>query len=781
MRRAALLLLAAAAHAQEPAELLQSKEVEKRVQGISAIVEKGSPDGEAMLLKALKDRDWEVVHRAVEALGVRGTKAALDEVLTFAVDGPTRAIRLAAAASAKRLDAAAAGAALAKRLKGNDSVPAAEALAIVADPEAAKELERLAKKKGKDVGRERIAALDALGALGDPARIPFFVEYLKDEDYGVRAAAVRALASTKDAGAIGPLREGLMVADMTAVMERRHIAAIRDLLVAQADAQKRDFAAQMIVGSFSMGGSAGATARMARLLGALGDAAAPVGPVDEYLKILSGAGASHADEGVRSAAVHALGRIRRAESYDKLAAVAAGDASRRVRFHALRAAVAIKGDDAQPLLLDRLAKDADPGMREEAAATLGKRRLAGAVDALVAAAGDKEWAVSVAAAVSLGKIRDPRALGALKELLSDKDWRRRGGGVVGLGHIRQKEAVPLLIDMTRDKEPAVARTAVEFLRHISGEKLDENTKSWREWWGKWEPNFTFRDRDAEARDEKKYGYATQPRKVYEDMDIIVLLTRGGGDNIQDLLTVYGIEHRSVRAAAVQKCGLHPYGLFVANCPGEITDKDVEPIQFYVRAGGYLFASCWALTHTVQRCFPDVVKKLETRAQVVDTVLAEPVPVASPFTEGVFAGSCQPFYELMGSHLIHTIDPERFEILIDSPQTATRWGDGNLAGWFTVGHGLILDSANHFDLQGMSQAKLSDEKERMAFAVDHLGYDYTELRALRDEGVFQKQPLAVKRTRDLTIFRFITTFVRQKRLADEGAEVGFRPAAEPRGE
>ena len=67
---------------------------------------------------------------------------------------------------------------------------------------------------------------------------------------------------------------------------------------------------------------------------------------------------------------------------------------------------------------------------------------------------------------------------------------------------------------------------------------------------------------------------------------------------------------------------------------------------------------------------------------------------------------------------------------------------------------------------MSQVKLRDEKERMAFAMDHLGYDYAELRKLKGEGVFAKQPLAVKKTRDVTIFRFITNFVRQKRLADE---------------
>ncbi len=250
------------------------------------------------------------------------------------------------------------------------------------------------------------------------------------------------------------------------------------------------------------------------------------------------------------------------------------------------------------------------------------------------------------------------------------------------------------------------------------------------------------------------------------MDIIVLQTRKGGDNIQFLLKDYEIEHRIVRAASIHKIGLHPHGLFVANCPGELVDRDVERIRWYVRAGGYLFASCWALTHTVERAFPGVVRKWPTRAQVLDTVAATPCPVHSPFTAGVFDEHTQPLYELVGSHLIEVLDPERFEVLIDSPECATRWGEGNLAGWFTVGHGVVLDSANHFDMQGMRTVRLKDAKERMAFAMDRLGYDYAELRKLAAEGVFAKQSLAVKRTRDLSIFRFITTFVREKRIADQ---------------
>jgi len=312
----------------------------------------------------------------------------------------------------------------------------------------------------------------------------------------------------------------------------------------------------------------------------------------------------------------------------------------------------------------------------------------------------------------------------------------------------------------------VQATALEFLRHISGKGLDGKTKTWRLWWAEHEKNFTFRDPSEEARQAKKYGYAVTPRDVYQDMDIVVLQTRKGGDNIQFLLEDYEIAHRIIRAASVPKVGLHPYALFVANCPGEITSKDVERIQWFVRAGGYLFASCWALTHTVHEAFPDVVDKLPLKGQVIGTVGAESCPVHSPYLDGVFDGVTQPLYQLEGAHLIRVLDPERFEVLIDSPQAATTWGEGNLAGWFSIGHGVVLDSVNHFDLSGMREAKLSTDKERMAFALDHLGYDYAEVRALQKEGVFLKQPIAARRTRDVSIFRFITTFVRQKRLADE---------------
>ncbi len=751
-----LLLLFADADA-----LLSSRDVRERLAGVEQIRKEGHPEAEELLQKALKDRDWEVVHRAVEALAERGSKASTRLLLDVAVTGPIRKVRRAAALALRKIDPQAAAASLAKKLRGETVIRAAEALELVAEPAAGDALEKVVKRADSPA---RAHALLALGALKDEQRIKFFGKYLKDPDISVRAAAAEALTRVGKAKAIAPLRQGLADEQMTAVMERRHIAAIRTLLLAEKDEEQRAFAARMLSTSLGMGGTPKVTAAYARLLGELGRKEQPAGPVDDYERALKNVGLTHSDASVRSATVAALAKLGRA--VDRLTDVAKSDTSERVRFHALRAVDKIRKGEALDLFLDRLRNDSAVAVREEAAYLCSRRKLKEAAPSLVTALNDRSWEVCVSAAVSLGKLRTREGLQPLQRLLKEKDWRRRGAGVVGLGWIHQPPAVDSLIGMLRDKEHAVARTALEFLRHNTGQALDAKQKAWREWWGKKRKAFSFRDPGEEAREAKKYGYAVTRRGVYEDLDIVVLQTRKGGDNIQFLLNDYGIEHRIIRAASVKKVGLHPHALFVANCPGEITKSDVERLQWYVRAGGYLFASCWALTHTVQAAFPDVVQKLYTRAQVVDTVRAEKCPSNSPLIEGVFDGVTLPLYELMGSHVIDVIDPERFEVLIDSPECATRWGDGNMAGWFTIGHGLILDSANHFDLQGMSQQRLRDEKERMAFAVDHLGYDYEELRKLRGEGVFAKQPLAVKRTRDLSIFRFITTFVRQKRLADE---------------
>jgi len=165
------------------------------------------------------------------------------------------------------------------------------------------------------------------------------------------------------------------------------------------------------------------------------------------------------------------------------------------------------------------------------------------------------------------------------------------------------------------------------------EKMPPVKKIWRAWWEKVGEKYEFVDRDEEARKLKKYGYAVTRKGVYEGMDVIVLQSRG--DSIEQLLGKMEISHRMTRAGQIPKDGLHPFALFVSNCTGEITNKDVEYLQWFVRAGGYLFCSCWALTHTAEKVYPGldgydpVVKKVPSKGNVLDNVPAEPAPRRAP--------------------------------------------------------------------------------------------------------------------------------------------------------
>jgi HEAT repeat protein len=748
--RLLLLLSSLLLAGEDPSALLAGKTVEERLRGVELCGD------EALLRGALGDREWEVVLRAAEALGGRGTAASVEDLVSRALDGPTRGIRRAAAEAAAKLDAGAAAARLAKRVAKDSSPALLEALALVPSPEAAPRLEKLLPSQDRETRR---LALAALGALRDPGRIPEFAKLLRDEDPVLRAGAVDALVRTGDASAANQLLAAFREPRMPDVVERRIVRGVREIAAVQKEPGK--------IGRLCLAGfSAEPSPRRARMLGALGAKAAPLGPVTEYVQALRGAAQSSREADVRAACLFALAAIGDAEGLPAAESLAEKDASPRVRFHALRTAAALDAGRAALLSRAVLAKDSAPSVREEAAALLGRLRAPDSVPALQAALGDADWTVAVSAAVSLGKLRDPAGVAPLKALLSHKDWRLRGAAAAGLGWIRQKEAVDLLIGALPDRDLSVAWAARESLRRIAGKPVGDKTKEWVQWWEPRRAGFEFPDRDAEAKQAKKYGYAVGESAVYEDLDVVVLVTRGGGDNIQDLLKSLGIRHRLVRAASVDQAALHPDALLVANCPGEIVAKDVERISWFVRAGGYLFSSCWALTHTVGEAFPDIVKKVETKGQVIGTVPAEPVPSASPFVAGVFDEAVRASYELMGSHLLQVVDPERCEVIVDSPECAGKWGEGNLAAWFTVGHGLVLDSANHFDLQGMKQARLNTEEERMAFAVDRLGYSYAEARKLRDEGVFKSQPRAAGETRDRTIFRLITAFVRQKRIADQ---------------
>ncbi|MCE9636234.1 MAG: HEAT repeat domain-containing protein [Planctomycetes bacterium] len=782
MRRAVLLLVASLllfatgpASAGDPALDLKSDDVQVRVAAVESLRTGDAPDAEALLLIATKDRDWEVVEKAVVALGDKGGAACVKPLVQIALEAPAHRIRKAAArALARNVQHDVAVDALLSRTGGELAHDAFEALAEMARTFEMDPFEK-GLEKGLDAKPEtgvRGAAAGLVSGLKSEAMAARLPKLLSDKDAEVGCAAADAARVRGSALLAPPLIAYLSGEKTSAVVERR----VRRALVTIARVAKDTVIADAVAKTLKADPpsspplTTSAAARLARFVGDLIEGPEPVVAAARSVEIL-GPALDHADPKVRAAAVHSLGRMRSDETAAKSRTLARQDSDARVRLIAQRSAVKTGDPSKQPtlgMLLDALEYDADPLVREEAAVALGRPGLTDASLALAKAAdramADKdgsEWAAGTCALVSLGKTGDPGAIPTLLKVLDKaKDWRLRGAALVGLGHVRQKAAIPVLIDALANKDPNLRAVAFEFLRRFTSESIVARQDLWKAWWKKAEPSFGFRDFAEEAEKAKKYGYSPTFEGVYEGLDVIVLQSRG--DHIEQLLERLAITHRITHSGAVPDAGLHPFGIFVANCTGEITPKDVEPLQWFVRVGGYMFASCWALHHTVEKVYPGVVRRWPLKGQVIDTVEAHACRDASPFLEGVFTNGGTPMYVLEGAYLIEVLDQERSEVLIDSPWTEAKYGAGDLAAWFSAGHGVILDSVNHFDLQGFDRAEgLKTAADRKAYALDHLGMTYDEIRKISD-ATWDNGTKAGKEAKDLSAFRFITNFVREKR-------------------
>jgi HEAT repeat protein len=770
---AALALLSGLALAQDPLKDIKAKEPEKRVAAIAALEASGGEGAEKALVSALLDKDWEVVERAAVALGKVGSKTAIPQLVKTALDAPAMRLRRAAAISLLRIDAARATEDLAKQTAGKNALNAWSALAIVAAQGAGAESEGVAKnlkksQKSKELD-ERLAAAGAIGAASLEDMAALLSGYLGGADAELACAALGAVAVRPDASFV-PLLEAELTKDALGdVVERRVVRGLA--AIARVDAAAVVAALERLAEGSPQ--SAARAMRLARSLSSVADAKSTA-----ELRIERGL--SHSDADVRAAALHAGGALDLEPVLKKARELAAKDGNPRVRLVALQELRDSVGDDAVlGVFTARLSGDTDAEVREAAAAALGRSRSELAVKALVAALDDKAWQVAVCAAVSLGKTTQESAVAPLLALSKHDDWKRRGAAIVGLSHVTKSEAVPAILAATADGEPSVALTALACAKALTKQDFGRDSAAWQKWWSEngaklklWTPE------ELKARREK-FGYALSVAEVFKDLDVIVLESRG--DQIQsvlervetgmvaapaakgkDAVEAKGVPYRKTMAGKHREDGLQPFGVYVSNCTGEVLPEDLECISWFVRTGGYVFGSCWALGETIQKIYPNMAKSVHLENELA-TVSAEPIAEGSPYLAGVFDGGVQPHYNLEGPHMIEVVDRERCEVLVDSPQCAAKYGVGNMTVWFRAGHGLVCDSVNHFNNQGLVNATwLKEAEQRQAYAVDRMALPWSQWRATASEKWWGSNGKAAEHVFDRTALSLVTNFVRSKR-------------------
>lgn len=785
---AAIVFGAALAFGQsDPEKDIKSKEPEKRVAAVAGLKALGGEKAEKALIGALGDRDWEVIEAAALALGELGAKGAVGSLVKTAIENPSARLRRAAAQSLARIDAVRAAEDLGKLTAGKSAARAWAAMLYVAASDAVAPAEALDKnlrksQKAKET-EEKVAAAGGILAVSKSEMLQSLEAYLGGDDIAYAAAALTALARRPAAEALPLLTKALARPRLDDVLERRLIAAVSAAALANGAGLGPE-GIQPTLDALVAHTDAAVAARGMRLAGAMA-ASQSTGSARDAALAAIGKGLDHAQSGVRAAALHAGCGAKHEATLVRARAMAASDKDGRVRLIALRelgVQVGASDADVRAVMIARLKDDPEPLVREEAAVGLAKSPTDEAVAALSAGARDREWTVAACSAVSLGKTLQDSALSPLLALSKEADWRLRGAAIVGLCHLTKSEAVPAIMAALGDAEPAIARAAWNYLRALTKQDLPMAAEPWQSWWRDNERKVRMWTPQEVKERREKYGYSQSIVEVFRGLDVVVLDSRG--DHIQKVLDMVrgpdkdgesppsgkgpkgAIDYRMTAAARHKLDGLHPHAVYVSNCTGEVEPEDLERIAWFVRCGGYLFGSCWSLHETIEKVYPGVVRKFETSSEVVDTVQAEPCARESRYLEGVYDGDVEPEYNLEGAHLIEVLDRERCEVLVDSPQCATRWGVGNLAVWFRAGHGLILDSVNHFDNQGLTNANwLKEIEDRQAYAVDHMGLSFADLRATQSEKWWSGNAKAAEHVYDRTALRLVTNIVRSKRMEE----------------
>lgn len=310
-----------------------------------------------------------------------------------------------------------------------------------------------------DIGRDRVAAAQALGQSGDPAALEPLLAALHDTLPAVRTAAAEALGSLGLPGAVEPL-------------------------LAVLDPEPPPAGAPVPY----LGGQATVRPAAARALGRLGDRRVvdvllfALGDPDEAMRRAALLALRDLGEGELAAAAHRAlaGRPEALARLGDLRAVAplcrmldTGGLSPEAAAAAARALGMLRDSAAVPTLLDLLRRSHGLPRSEavQALASIG----APAVEPLLDLLHDASPVDQAGAAQILGMIGDPRAAGRLIGLLEDEQLPSfvRAATAQALGRLGNKDALVALASRLQDESQAVAQAAAGALAELQDSRAVE--------------------------------------------------------------------------------------------------------------------------------------------------------------------------------------------------------------------------------------------------------------------------------------------------------------------
>jgi hypothetical protein len=205
-------------------------------------------------------------------------------------------------------------------------------------------------------------------------------------------------------------------------------------------------------------------------------------------------------------------------------------------------------------------------------------------------------------------------------------------------------------------------------------------------------------------------------RILEDVRAAeVVAIRGSYDHCERVLEATRVPFAAVAPEAAARIDWDRLEVLLVSCPGHLPQAALDRIGPWVRAGGYLLTTDWALKHVIEPLFPDTVR--HNGRQTSDCVVrVESEPATDdPLLAGFLEAERDPLWWLEGaSYPIEVLDPQRVRVLVRSKEVEEGWGAGAVVVTFEEGRGTVVHMLSHLYLQRSDVRGARDSQSAEAY-------------------------------------------------------------------
>lgn len=220
------------------------------------------------------------------------------------------------------------------------------------------------------------------------------------------------------------------------------------------------------------------------------------------------------------------------------------------------------------------------------------------------------------------------------------------------------------------------------------------------------------------------------KKVSESSIIIVA---GSYDKVEMVLDMIKVPYILIQPEEVGQIELKPDQILIINCPGNIYAEALTKVQTFVKQGGFLFTTDWALQSILEKIFPKLVK-YNQRPTGDDCVAVQVVDKTNKFLEGLFKADEEPIWWLeSSSYPIEILDKEKVKVLVTSKEMEEKYGEAPIVITFDFGDGgTVLHMTSHYYLQ---RAELRTDRHKMSakdYVKSEMGFSDAEVEEIEED-------------------------------------------------